>query len=459
MSSSRRRLPCLPLRALVFFLVLPATACATHASRPSSRADFPPPSERMSASRDIAALFAASITHRVMWGAIIQSLDRPGDVVFALNPDQLFVPASNAKILTVAAAADRLGWDYTFETTVRATTPVDRDGTIRGDLVVRGSGDPTPGDPPRLSTAVLAIADELWQQGVRRIEGRIIGDDDGFLDEPYGAGWTWDNLPFGYSAPIGALNFNENVRAKQPAMTSDARPQYVAVENPTIAFTSALRTAIVARGISVGGGASDIDVSPPGPLPPNAPVLVSCRSAPLSSLATRLLKASQNLYAEVFLRAIGHTADQPGSSKAGLEMITETLTGWGIDPGSLAQADGSGLSRYNLVAPTALAKVLEHMYGDPRLRDVWLAAMPIAGVDGTLEKRLKGTPAEGRVFAKTGSLSSVRALSGYIHARSGEWFVFSILANNFASPTTPTDVERVIDQVVERIAAMSSRPN
>jgi D-alanyl-D-alanine carboxypeptidase/D-alanyl-D-alanine-endopeptidase (penicillin-binding protein 4) len=414
----------------------------------------------MSASQDIAALLAAPGTRRVMWGAVIQSLDKPGDVVFALDPDQLFVPASNAKILTVAAAADRLGWNYTFETTVRATTPVDHDGTIRGDLVVRGSGDPTPGDPPRLSTAVVAIAGELWQQGVRRIEGRIIGDDDGFLEEPYGAGWTWDDLPFGYSAPIGALNYNENVRAAAPPpMTSEARPRYVAIENPTIAFAGALRAALVARGISVVGEASDIDVAPPGPLPANAPVLVSCRSAPLSEIATRLLKASQNLYAEVFLRAIGHAPDHPGSSKAGLETINQILTGWGIDPGSLAQADGSGLSRYNLVAPSALARVLEHMYRDARLRDAWLAAMPIAGVDGTLEKRMKGTPAENRVFAKTGSHSSVRALSGYIHARSGEWFVFSILANNFAPPTTSADIEGVIDQVVERIAAMSSRPN
>ena len=99
------------------------------------------------------------------------------------------------------------------------------------------------------------------------------------------------------------------------------------------------------------------------------------------------------------------------------------------------------------------------MYGSASLREAWLAALPIAGVDGTLEKRMKGTAAEGRVFAKTGSLSSVRALSGYVHAKSGEWFVFSILANNFAAPTTAADVDRLIDQVVERVAAMSSMPN
>jgi serine-type D-Ala-D-Ala carboxypeptidase/endopeptidase (penicillin-binding protein 4) len=194
-------------------------------------------------------------------------------------------------------------------------------------------------------------------------------------------------------------------------------------------------------------------------LPPNLPILASYRSSPLSDIAIRLLKASQNLYAEVFLRAIGESNGQAGSSKAGLNAIRATLATWGIDPGAVAQADGSGLSRYNLVTPDALTKVLEHMYRDARLREAWFAAMPVAGVDGTLEKRMKGTAAEGRVFAKTGSLSSVRALSGYIQARSGEWFVFSILANNFASPTTAADVDGVIDQVVARVAAMSSTPN
>ncbi len=393
-----------------------------------------------------------------MWGVVIQSLDRPGDVIFTRNPDQLFVPASNTKLLTVAAAAVRLGWDFTFETTVRSTTALGSDGTVRGDLVVRGSGDPTPGDRPKLASAVTAIADALWQHGVRRVEGRIIGDDDGFVDEPYGAGWAWDDLPFSYSAPIGALNYNENVRRATEAATSDG-PQDTAVDNPTLAFASALRTALLARGIAVIGGAADIDVAPPGPFPADAPVLASYRSSPLSDIAIRLLKSSQNLYAEVFLRAIGHTADHAGSSAAGLEAIGETFATWGIDPGSVAQADGSGLSRYNLVTPTALTRVLEQMYRDARLRDGWMAALPIAGIDGTLEKRMKGTPAEGRVFAKTGSLSSVRALSGYVHARSGEWFVFSILANHFAAPTTSADVDKVIDQAVERIAEISSTPN
>ena len=154
-----------------------------------------------------------------------------------------------------------------------------------------------------------------------------------------------------------------------------------------------------------------------------------------------------------------HAPDQIGSSQAGLDAIRETLSKWGIEAGAVAQADGSGLSRYNLATPEAIVNVLEHMFRDASLRDAWMEAMPIAGVDGTLERRMKGTAAEGRVLAKTGTLSSVRALSGYIHAESGEWFVFSILANNFALPTTSADIDRVVDQAVERVAAISSTPN
>src|SRR5262245_21381372 len=115
MGSSRRHRPRLRLRALVFSLLLPAAACASRAHRPPPYVVTPLPAERTSASKDIAALFATPAMHRVMWGAVIRSLDRPADVIVSVNPDQLFVPASNTKILTVAAAAARLGWDFTFE--------------------------------------------------------------------------------------------------------------------------------------------------------------------------------------------------------------------------------------------------------------------------------------------------------------------------------------------------------
>ncbi len=114
------------------------------------------------------------------------------------------------KLLTVAAAATRLGWDHTFETTVRATTPLGSDGIVRGDLVVRGGGDPTIGNRSTSGGSVSTLADALWQRGVRRVEGRVVGDASAFAREPLGEGWAWDDLPFSYSAPAGALIYNEN---------------------------------------------------------------------------------------------------------------------------------------------------------------------------------------------------------------------------------------------------------
>ena len=442
-----------------------------------------------------------------MWAVRIESLTRPGDVVFALQPDQLMVPASNMKIVTLAVAADQLGWDRTFPTTFRSTSRLWPDGTIRGDLVVRGTGDPMIGTLPTSKSSMTAIAEALWQQGVRRINGRVIGDDDAFAEEPLGEGWAWDDAAFTYSAAIGPLTYNENnssitivpgpapgiavtvslvdrdagltlanelttgapdsapsidmtrapgstaltlrgsVPAKAAATTVEA-----AVPNPTLYFASALRSALIARGIVVRGKAADIDQAPPGPLPADVPVLLTWPSASLLDIGKRLMKVSQNLYAETLLRELVTSDDHLATARDGADVVRSTLKAWGVADGGIAVADGSGLSRYNLVSPTALVRVLAHVYSDPRLKDGWMAAMPVGGVDGTLGKRLKGTPAEGRVHAKTGSLSGVRGLSGYIESAGGEWFVFSILANNFSSPTTGADVEHVMDEAVIRLA-------
>ena len=210
-----------------------------------------------SLSRDLTEIFSTAPASGALWGIRIESLDHPGEPLFALNADHLFVPASNMKLLTVAAAATRLGWDHTFETTVRATTPLGSDGIVRGDLVVRGGGDPTIGNRSTSGRSLSTLADALWQHGVRRVEGRIVGDARAFAHEPLGEGWAWDDLPFSYSAPAGALIYNEN----------DARITIAPGSAPATAAAVALADAdsglIVRSRVTTGaaGSATDVDVT------------------------------------------------------------------------------------------------------------------------------------------------------------------------------------------------------
>jgi D-alanyl-D-alanine carboxypeptidase/D-alanyl-D-alanine-endopeptidase (penicillin-binding protein 4) len=277
-----------------------------------------------------------------------------------------------------------------------------------------------------------------------------------------GSGLTLDNAlrtgPAGAPASIDLtrapgstrLTLSGTVPAHAAAIAVEA-----AVPNPTAYFASTLRAALIARGIVVRRQAADIDSAPPGPFPTDAPVLLTWPSASLADIGKRLMKVSQNLYAETLLRELAVSDGHQAAAREGANVVRSTLKAWGVADGGIAVADGSGLSRYNLVSPTALVRVLAHVYSDPRLKDGWMAAMPVGGVDGTLGKRLKGTPAEGRVHAKTGSLSGVRGLSGYIESAGGEWFVFSILANNFAAPTTGADVEHVMDEAMARLATFT----
>jgi D-alanyl-D-alanine carboxypeptidase/D-alanyl-D-alanine-endopeptidase (penicillin-binding protein 4) len=457
--------------------------------------------------RELSAIFSSGPASGALWGVRVESLERPGAPLFALNSDHLFVPASNMKLLTVAAAATRLGWDHTFETAVRATTPLGDDGIIRGDLVVRGGGDPTIGNRSTSAGSVTSLADALWQRGVRRVDGRVVGDATAFSREPLGEGWAWDDLPFAYSAPAGALIYNENdaqiaigpgaaagvaasvslvdvdsglhvrsyVTTGPPGSATDVDVsrglasddvevrgaiavdhgqviRYAAVNNASRYFASALRSALVARGIAVRGPAVNGDDFPAGPLSSATPVLATLVSPTLDVIATRLLKVSQNLYAETFLRQLDVAPNHQASVAGGETALRGVLEGFGIERGAFAQSDGSGLSRYNLVTPTAFVQLLTAMARNAQLSPKWTAALPIGGADGTLQHRLAGTPAEGRVRAKTGSLSAVRALSGYVETMSGEHLVFSILANNYAAPVTSEDIEKAMDDAVVKLA-------
>ena len=159
---------------------------------------------------DLARVFGAPIMDRGVWGVDVRSLDS-GERLYSLNAGKLMMPASNMKILTVAAGAEVLGWDYRFTTTLETAGTI-AGGVLRGDLFVRSNGDPSINTREGRADAVLyEWAQGLQAAGITSIEGRVIGDDQAFDDDGIGAGWAWDYLQYGYAAPVGALEFNENV--------------------------------------------------------------------------------------------------------------------------------------------------------------------------------------------------------------------------------------------------------
>lgn len=444
------------------------------------------------------------------------------ETLFTYNGHRLMVPASNQKILTAAVAADRLGWDYRFTTRLLSNGALDADGTLEGDLFIVGNGDPSinPRDPDRWRVFDDWAA-QLRTQGVRVITGHLIGDDN-LLDEPgWGAGWSWDDLQFGYGAPATALQYNESQvevmigpgmtagaaaivltsplgsgllvdnRAVTVAAGSETRidvsrlpgtvyllvrgqiaagaqpvSALAAVDNPTTFYVSALREALARHDIFVGGSAVDIDELRQPPSNAGLRELLVDRSPPLSSIVDVMMKWSRNEYAETLIMALGNTstANTGGSedpplqessgawsttSSRGLTVLHDTLEAWGITKTAFLARDGSGLSRMDYVSADGLVTALAHMWNDPKLRDPFRASLPVAGVSGTLARRLDQTPAAGRVWAKTGSMSNVRGLSGYLETRNGETLAFSILVNNFVVPAS--EIDAVVDKALLKL--------
>lgn len=460
---------------------------------------------------DLDRIFGAPVMQHALWGVQVKSL-ASGRILYARNAATLLMPASNMKIVTVAAAAETLGWDYRFKTTLEAAGRIDG-GALEGDLIVRGTGDPTINARGNRAEAVFdEWAGALKAAGITRITGSIIGDDDAFDDVGLGQGWSWDYLQDGYAAPVGALELNENVATLhvrpgpnpgEPlfleltdgsgfrivnrtttappqsrtavqferhasvldgavlevtgALAADAPPisRNVAVVNPTYFFVRVLRAALAARGIEVTDFTADIDDrTKPGDAAPRR-LIAETLSPPLRDIATVTMKVSHNLYAETLLKATGTASGQVGSAASGRDVARGIFTAWNIPPGTYVQADGSGLSRYDYVTAGMIVTILERLHGDPRHRDAFVATLPIAGKDGTISTRLRATRAEANAVAKTGSISNVRSLSGYVRTRDGELLAFSMLANNFTIPAAT--VNWIADLAVETLANHTRR--
>jgi D-alanyl-D-alanine carboxypeptidase/D-alanyl-D-alanine-endopeptidase (penicillin-binding protein 4) len=483
-----------------------ATGCASGTAGPAEPAPTAPvPVLRT----ELSEIFADPAFGNAHWGVMVQSLET-GEIFYRQNSEKLFMPASNNKLITAAVSLARLGTDHRFTTRVAATGPISEDGTLEGDLVVIGGGDPAISerfydDDP--TAAFRDWADSLKARGITRISGDIIGDDDVFDDVHVGPGWAWDYLDSYYAAEIGALLYNEGavthriapgdsvgasasveslprtsylnldvdiatvadsigifVRADRSPFANDARlwgeiwvngdtvTRYIAPHDPTLFFVTVLSEVLAAEGFEVGGGPADFDDLAERPAAEDMETLFVHQSPTLAEIIEPFLKRSQNQIGEMLMRYLGAAAADIGSVRAGREAVEATLTDWGLTPKSYIYVDGSGLSRYNYVSPDALVRLLRVMARRPEF-DVFYESLPIAGVDGTLRRRMRGTRAEGNARAKTGSISNSRALSGYVTTLDGEMLIFSMIANNF--DVSSRAAEYLQDLAIERLANFS----
>jgi D-alanyl-D-alanine carboxypeptidase/D-alanyl-D-alanine-endopeptidase (penicillin-binding protein 4) len=466
---------------------------------PQAAAPVPPP-------QPLADFIRATITgpgvSRGTWGIVVESLTRD-ERLFEHNANMFLVPASVAKVVAVAAGVEGVGWSHTFETTLQATAPV-VDGVLQGDLIVTGSGDPSIGG--RGGDDFTSWADALKAAGIRRIDGRVIGDDDAFDDPRPGAMWAWDDLGYTSGSLYGALNFAENRmtvtvtpgRAEGGAVSLGVEPfaaerplgnrvvtgaagsmaliwpeqrpgEYfltiagslpagsapvrmnVSAGNPTFWFASVLRNRLQREGIEITGAAFDIDDVLPKPDMASRRVLHAHRSRPLADVTTPLMKDSINIYAEAVLRlSSGPTGGRTNDDA--LEAIRLKLPSWGLPPDAMQVVDGSGLSRRDAIAASTVVTLLKRLY-DSSGESPWMKGLPIAGRDGTLQNRLRGTAAEGNLLGKTGTMSNIRSLAGYVRTRGGEPLAFTIMVNNFEG--TGAQAQAAIDAIAVRLAELS----
>jgi len=352
------------------------------------------------------------------------------------------------------------------------------------------------------------LADQVKARGVREVTGDIVADDSYFLYEPHSHDWSLEDVQWGYGAPVTALAFNDNallLHVRPAAKAGDTAqawldpiPDYyklnnrvvtsaagsekrlfaerapgssdlavwgqipldspengdsIAIENPPQLVGELFRKALEARGITVRGSVvvrhlTRVEAAAsPNPFPPAPPrvILAEHVSPPLREGLQVLTKASQNLHAEMLLRTLGREVKNYGSLTVGLEVLQEFTAQAGIAPDEFRFADGSGLSREALVTPQALIKLLEYMARSPRF-EAFYDSLPVAGVDGTLAERFKGTRAAGRIHAKTGTLEHTNALSGYMDLPSGKRLAFSIIGNSHLLKAT--DGAKLLDQLV-----------
>ena len=425
------------------------------------------------------------------WGLLIVD-GKTGETLFQQNADRYFLPASNMKLFTTALALAKLGPDYRFHTPLETRGSISN-GILTGSLALVGRGDPNLSNrrfpyqqkeefdgPPEKVLAELA--DAVVAKGVKEISGDVIGDDSYFPRERYPSGWEIDDMVWEYGAAVSAIVVDDNTvtlaltpgdqpgRAVQAA-ESPATPDFLvknevttsapdvkseltlrrepgaslvviqgtmpaggpprklvlAIEEPAQHAAALLKHLLEDRGVRVDGVARARHEAPRTQEDPT--VLAEHVSVPLREAVKLINKISQNLHTEMLLRTVARQSGMWATADDLMKVPQDFYASAGIDPDDVVQSDASGLSRHNLVTPRAIVALLTFAQSQP-----WFAtyydSLPVAGVDGTLEDRMKNTLAAGHIHAKTGSVVHVRTLSGFAETPSGRRLIFSFLSNN-----------------------------
>jgi serine-type D-Ala-D-Ala carboxypeptidase/endopeptidase (penicillin-binding protein 4) len=511
------------LNALLLIVLLSLTPALSQQPAPANTK----PATLAELQERITELFDQPKFSSARWGARIITTD--GRIIFERDADKAFMPASNMKLYTTAAALDAFGPKFRIKTSVYATTQIEK-GVLHGDLIFYGRGDPNlsprfeSDDPKRYSdffpanniSAIDKLADQIKARGLKTIAGNLIGDDSYFAGDLLGHGWEWDDTQFYYGAEVSALTVNDNVVTftvspakkigEKPVIKVQPITKYVrivnnattvntgqtrigvnrplnsndveffgtiprkaneitiniAIHDPAAFAATLLREALARRGIRLRGRIEKRDATARLAEPFDDSTLTEIakvESQPMSEMLKVVNKQSQNLHAELLLRQLGTRHNEYGMlDEYGRPKQTVILgniergrflkkAGLEIEPLSLR--DGSGLARQDLVTPRSTSRLLEFMLTHPH-SDVFRESLALAGVDGTLENRMRETDAFNNFHGKTGTLSYVNSLSGYVTTHRGQVLIFSIMGNNYVG--SGRDVTAVLDQVCVMLA-------
>jgi len=437
-----------------------------------------------------------STARRAHWGILISPL-AGGYPLYARNAQQFFIPASNIKLFTTAAALTQLGADY------RIRTSVYQEAVESGEVVLRVVGR---GDPTLTEASLQTLARQVRDRGIHHID-RLIVDDTYFTGDPINPNWEWEDLQAGYGTAANSLMLEGNAIALQLIPQAPGQPLRLVFETPSDArswtvindsrtlpagssepeftqiqqdgqrrmlrvmgqlqagsepeeeaiaspdpngrFLRRFWAVLEAEGVTVRRGA--IATTPqPNPDPEVAFIL----SPPLAELMTEANAESDNFYAEALLRQVGVHSSRVETSTlaAGLAGVETILAPLGVDAEGLDQADGSGLARRNLATPEAFVQTLQAMHGSPSA-SVFRDSLAVAGMSGTLRNRFRDTPVAGNLWGKSGAISGIAALSGYLEPEQYPPLAFSILVNHFDQPVRT--VRPTMDEIIEVVADLT----